>query len=89
MADYPTAPVVNGRNLQRELNRCLPAAEHVQLGDVLNDLISQVNALTAKYAAFLAHVDTGNVTGIGSSNAASYGVSPAQLTTLSARLRET
>jgi hypothetical protein len=88
MADYPQAPVVNGRNLQRELNRCMPAAEHVQLGDVLNDLISQVNALTAKFAAFLTHVDSGNVTGIGNGNAAAYGASPAQLTTLSARLRE-
>lgn len=35
------------RNYQDELNRCMPAAAHVKLGDLLNDVITQHNALVA------------------------------------------
>lgn len=39
---------INGTgNVQDELNRCMPAAAHAKLGDVLNDLITRHNALVA------------------------------------------
>lgn len=38
-------------NLQDELNRMNPAAAHVKLGDVLNDIITQHNALLVKLDA--------------------------------------
>lgn len=59
---------INGTgNVQDELNRCMPAAKHAQLGDVLNDLITQFNAL-------LAHLDTANVAGISNTNVATFGI---------------
>lgn len=42
---------------QDRLNRCLPAANSAQLGNILNDLITQVNALTVKFNALLAKLD--------------------------------
>lgn len=39
------------RNLQDELNRCMPAAAHAKLGDLLNELITKHNALLAKLDA--------------------------------------
>lgn len=49
------------------LNRCMPAAHDVQLGQVLADLIGQHNAL-------LAHLDSANVAGVGNGNVAAYSV---------------
>lgn len=60
--------------LVSRLNRMNPAAHEASLGDVTEDLITQINALTAKYNALLAHLDTANVTGIGNANASTYGV---------------
>lgn len=54
-------------NVQDELNRCMPAAKHAQLGDVLNDLITQHNALLAK-------LDTANLAGMGTNNVATLSV---------------
>ena len=44
-------------NVQDELNRCMPAASHAQLGDVLNDLLTGYNDLAAKHNALLAKLD--------------------------------
>jgi hypothetical protein len=52
------------------------AAQIVTLGQILADM----TAMRTKFAAFLAHVDTGNVAGIGNSNASTY--TPAALTTV-------
>lgn len=60
-------------NFQDELNRCMPIAERALLGTWLYELTQSFNALEAKYNALLAHLDTGNVTGIGNTNAATYG----------------
>ena len=40
-----------GRNLKDELNRMNPAAAHVKLGDVVDELIAKHNALLAKLDA--------------------------------------
>ena len=45
------------RNLKDELNRCMPAAAHAMLGDLLDDIITQHNALIVKYNALLAKLD--------------------------------
>lgn len=39
------------RNLIDELNRCMPAADHAKLGDLLQELITKHNALVIKIAA--------------------------------------
>lgn len=39
------------RNLTDEMNRCMPAAAHVKLGDLLQELIVKHNALVAEVAA--------------------------------------
>ena len=39
------------RNLIDELNRCMPAADHAKLGDLLQELITKHNALVTKVAA--------------------------------------
>jgi hypothetical protein len=44
-------------NVQDELNRCMPAAAHGKLGDVLNDLLTAYNDLAAKHNALLAKLD--------------------------------
>ncbi len=53
-------------NVVDELNHAMPATYHAQLGTLLNELITNYNAL-------LAHLDTANLTGIGNANAATYG----------------
>ncbi len=53
--------------IQAQLNLFTPAAADSNLGDVIYDLINNHNAL-------LAHLDTGNVTGIGNANTATYAV---------------
>lgn len=53
--------------LKDELNRMAPAAARAHLGDTLYDLITNFNA-------FLAHLDSGAVTGIGTANVADYAV---------------
>ena len=72
------------RDVVHELDHALPAFAHVKLGTTLNDLITQFNlmvtqhnSLVTQHNALLAHVDTGNVAGIGNGNAAAYGVSTA------------
>lgn len=57
----------NKAGLIDHLNRCMPAAHDVQLGQVIADLITQHNAL-------LVHLDTANVAGVGNGNAAAYSV---------------
>lgn len=44
-------------NVQDELNRCMPAAAHAKLGDILNDLLTAYNDLAAKYNALLVKLD--------------------------------
>ena len=58
---------VNGTgNLQDELNRCMPAAGHAKLGDLLVDIITKHNALAAKLDldAGVTDVNYGTLTGI-------------------------
>lgn len=47
-----------GRNLKDELNRMNPAAAHVKLGDVLDELIAKHNAAMAKLDADAGVTDT-------------------------------
>lgn len=51
----PTIPV---RNLQKELNKMNPVADHAKLGDILNDLITKHNAVCAKLDADAGVTDT-------------------------------
>lgn len=81
--------------LIKRLNNLTPGAKSAKLGQVIEDLIVNYNALQAshadlltKYAALLAHLDTANVAGIGNANVATYGsavASGAAIKTLSAR----
>jgi hypothetical protein len=83
------------KDIVSELNRMTPAARDAHLGQVVEDLLTNYNALQAtfatlqsKYALLLAHLDTANVTGIGAANASTYGVtatSAVQIKTLSTR----
>ena len=41
----------DNRDLIGELNRCMPAAHHAQLGSLLEEIITKHNALVAKVAA--------------------------------------
>lgn len=47
-----------GRNLKDELNRMNPAAAHVKLGDVVDELIAKHNSLLAKLDADAGVTDT-------------------------------
>ena len=58
--------------LQKKLNNATPGAREALLGDVIYDLINAHNDLKTKYLALLAHIDTGNVTGIGNGNTTAY-----------------
>jgi hypothetical protein len=62
------------------LNDITPAASDVNLGNLLvamiasyNQLTSDHNALQAKYAAVLTHIDVANVAALGAAHAATYG----------------
>lgn len=48
-------------NRQDELNRCMPAAANVQLGTLLNDIVTKHNALLAKLDADAGVTDTNYV----------------------------
>jgi hypothetical protein len=48
----------SGRNVQDELNRCMPAAKHAKLGDVLVDLIVNTNADVVDGTALIAAIST-------------------------------
>lgn len=45
-------------NLIDELNRCMPAAAHAKLGDLLQEIITKHNALAAKLDADAGVTDT-------------------------------
>ena len=45
------------RNVQDELNRSSPAADHAKLGNVLADLVAQVNAQRAVITALVAKLN--------------------------------
>lgn len=50
---------INGTgNLIDELNRCMPAAAHAKLGDLLQEMITKHNALAAKLDADAGVTDT-------------------------------
>lgn len=50
---------INGTgNLKDELNRCMPAAAHAKLGDLLDEIITKHNALAAKLDADAGVTDT-------------------------------
>lgn len=51
-----------GRNLKDELNRMNPAAAHVKLGDVVDELITKHNAAMAKLDADAGVTDTNYAT---------------------------
>lgn len=62
------------------LNDSVPTMSDVKLGNLLfammaahNQFKADFNALKAKYAALLAHLDTANVAGTGNGNAAAFG----------------
>lgn len=72
------------RNLQDELNRCMPAADHAKLGNLLNDLITAVNANTTAIKAVAAKLDAD--AGVTDTNYAStITASLAAISTLAAR----
>lgn len=45
------------RDLQDKLNRCMPIADDVKLGDMLQGMITAYNGLETKYNALLAKLD--------------------------------
>jgi hypothetical protein len=45
-------------DLKDELNRCMPAAAHAKLGDLLDEMIIKHNALAAKLDADAGVTDT-------------------------------
>jgi hypothetical protein len=57
---------------QAQLDGCLPAAADAKLGTLLVALITNYNALVASYNGLLAHIDAGNVAGIGNTNSATF-----------------
>ncbi|HEX7906769.1 MAG TPA: hypothetical protein VF534_01570 [Paraburkholderia sp.] len=66
--------------LIKRLNNLTPGAKSAQLGQVIEDLLVNYNALQAshadlltKYTALLAHMDTANVAGLGAAHSATYG----------------
>ena len=81
--------------LIKRLNNLTPGAKSAQLGQVIEDLIVNYNALQAshadlltKYAALLAHMDTANVAALGTAHASTYGsavANGAAIKTLSTR----
>lgn len=46
-----------GRNVKDELNRCMPAAKHANLGDMLELIINNQNALITNQKALAAKLD--------------------------------
>lgn len=58
---------LNKTKLINQLNLVAQPCKDAKLGNVLDDLITAHNALCA-------HLDAGNVTGIGNANVANYGV---------------
>jgi len=63
----------------RALNNLAPEAGDLKLGNLLtaiitahNQLQADHNTLRAQYQALLAHVDAGNVTGLGNAHVANY-----------------
>ncbi len=64
----PKAGVKPANNLYK-MNTVTPGCAEAQLGDRIAELETQLNAL-------LVHLDAGAVTGIGTTNAATYGVTP-------------
>ena len=46
------------KNVQDELNRCMPAAADARLGDIINDLITAHNAVCVKLDADAGVTDT-------------------------------
>lgn len=61
-----------GRNVKDELNRCMPAAKHANLGDMLELIINNQNALITNQKALAAKLDAigaaGNATAAGITN---------------------
>lgn len=51
-------------NLKDELNRCMPAAAHAKLGDLLDEIITKHNALVAKLDADAGVTDADYTTGL-------------------------
>lgn len=50
-------PNTKHRNLQDKLNRCMPIAYDVKLGDLLQGLVTAHNDLETKYNSLLAKLD--------------------------------
>lgn len=46
-----------GRNVKDELNRCMPAAKHASLGDMLELIINNQNAIITNQKAIAAKLD--------------------------------
>jgi hypothetical protein len=61
------------KNYKRELEQLAPAAHDAYLGVWLYEISAQLTALQTLYNTFLAHVDTANITALGTANAATYG----------------
>jgi hypothetical protein len=69
-------------NPQRDLNHSMPAARTVNLGDRLNDLITNYNLLQTQYAALLAALVAANGAVLPSLAAVSALAAPVQIKTL-------
>jgi hypothetical protein len=68
-----TSNTVTGKPRQSAINKLSTATSRAKLGDVVADLVKQLNTLTTKYNALLAKMDTANVTGLSNNNAAQCG----------------
>lgn len=64
-----------GRNVKDELNRASPAANHAKLGDMLEGIINNQNAILAKLDA----IGTSGAAAAGANNAAMALVPPSKL----------
>lgn len=64
---------INGTgNLKDELNRCMPAADHAKLGDLLEEIVTKHNAVLVKMDAAAA----ATVASLGTTNVATLRIAP-------------
>jgi hypothetical protein len=57
---------------QAELDGMAPAAADAKLGTLIVTLITNYNTLVTQYNALLAHIDAGDVAGIGNTNTVNF-----------------
>jgi hypothetical protein len=70
---------------QSAINKISTATARAKLGDVVADLTTQVNTLTTQLNALLTKLDTANLAGMGTTNKATFGVSPTSVVSMENR----